>query len=60
MGLQNYRALCAWHIVKMKVLYENDHATWVELESGKWAPNKTDVSFCSLGADEAMARKIVI
>ena len=57
MDLRNYSAFCAWHVAEMKVLRENDHDTWLELGKGKWAPNKSDIPFCSLGADEALEQE---
>ena len=52
MDLRNYSAMSAWHIAEMHDLKECDRETWEELSKGVWAPNKSDISFCSLGADD--------
>ena len=41
----------------MHDLKERDRETWEELVKGAWAPNKSDIPFCLLGADQDLEQE---
>ena len=57
MDLQNYSTMCAWHLAEMMDLQISDPEVWNKLSKGIWAPNKRNIPFCSLGADEALEQE---
>ena len=48
--------MCVWHLAEMD-LQISDPEVWNELSKGIWAPNKSNIPFCSLGADEALEQE---
>ena len=58
MDLRNYLPMCAWHLAEMMHLQISDPEVWNELNKGIWVPNKSNIYFCSLRADEALEQEI--
>lgn len=54
LDLFNYSSMIAWYLAEMETLKTTDPEIWEEFKKGNWVVNKSQVPFCSLGADEAL------
>lgn len=50
----NYARMIPLYLAEMKDLQKSNTSLWLEFQQGNWVVNKSQLSFCALGADHAL------